>query len=390
MSLVAQARRTTWIALAIAFVVGACSNTTTTPGPAGTPGPTGQPTPSAGAATPGKTLAGPSAAPPPLFEKLPALSWIGEGPDGWLAGELGQTYRRLPENEIGLKAQDGWILSAAIREEGTLTLFIRRGSNDDSPPEIDIGNLLPSSVVIANDVAYLSGVPAAIAEDMRSYAINLGGAQEPISFIKADAGNVVRNLAITPDATTFASSVCDVTEEFTVEGCRLQRIVDGTLQPVSVIPGLLAVTSREVAVVVDPVGDTNPSWIAGYDVLADNVEPDQVKPLWQVDGLIERWRVDAARDEVVVARFEEGEIPTFIVEAITLQSGERKVLYEDASGAPPAFWSDQSTDDFLVLASASDIASAAAESPDGLVPVLIVDRTTGSVDAFLLSIGKAT
>jgi hypothetical protein len=370
-------------------MVGACSNVTTTPGP-GTPGPTGQPTGSAGAGTPGPTAAGPSAAPPPVFEKLPNLPWVGEGPDGWLAGELGATYRRLPENEIGVKAQDGWILSVTWREEDAVTLVIRRGSNDESPKEIELGNLLPSSVVIANDVAYLSGVPAGVAEDMRSYAIDLGGAQEPISLIKADAGNVVRNLAITPDATTLASSVCDVTEDFTVESCRLQRIVDGILLPVSEIPGLLAVTSRDVAVVVDPVGDTNPSWIAGYDVLAENVEPDSVKPFWQVDGQIERWRIDAARDELVVARFEDGDIPTFVVEAIALRSGERTVLYEDSSGGPPAFWADQSTDDFLVLASGSDIASAAAESPDGLVPVLIIDRTTGSVDPFLLSIGAST
>lgn len=341
--------------------------------------------------TAGPTAPGPSAAPPPLFEKLPNLLWIGEGPDGWLAGELGVSYRRLPENEIGLVARDGWILSVAQREASTISLLVRRGLSDDDVRVVELGNLLPSSVVIANDVAYLSGVPAGVAEDMRSYRIALGeGSLEPGGLIKADAGNVVRNLAISSDGATLASSLCVVTDDFTVEGCRLQRIADATLFPVSDIPGLLALTSPDVAIVVDPVGDSEPSWIAGFEVQLENVEPGAEKPLWQVDGQIQRWRIDERRAEVVVARFESGETPRFVVEAVALGSGERTVLYEVEGDTPPAFWTDQSTDDFLVLASEPDIASAAAERADGLVPVLIIDRTTGSVDPYLLSIGKAT
>ena len=371
------------VLVALPLALGACS---TTPPQESVSGESTAPTApvGSGAATPGPTAFGPSAAPLPIFEKMPNLSWIGEGPEGWLAGELRESYRRLPEGEIGLVAQDGWVLSIRPGKEAGIELLIRRGSTDEPKFPVLLGDLLPSSVAIAKDVAYLSGVPFAIGEDLRTYQIALGDpSEQPDPFIQPDPGNLVRNLAISADGETLASSICDVTEDFVIEGCRLQRIVDREAQTVNELPGLLTRISSGVAVVVEPVGDSEPSWVAGFDL-------ESGKQLWQIDGQIERWRLDTGRSELVIARFEPGESPRFVIEAVALGSGDRTVLYEESGDTPPTFWTDQSTDDFLVLSSESDIGSAAAAHEDGLVPVLIIDRATGSVDPFLLSIGKAS
>ena len=371
------------VLVALPLALGACS--TTPPQESVSGGSVAPTTPSSStSATTGPTANVPSSAPLPVFEKMPNLSWVGEGPDGWLAGELGETFRRLPDGEIGIVAQDGWVLSVSPGRETGLQLVVRERSTDASPAFVQIGDLLPSSVVIADNLGYVSGVPFEIGEDLRVYQIDLREpSEQPDPFIKPDAGTVVRNLAISADGATLASSLCEVTEDFTVEGCRLDRIVDGVALPVNELPGLLTKLAADTAIVVDPVGDSEPGWIAGFDFKSG-------EKLWQVDGQIERWRLDPGRAELVVARFEAGEAPRLVVESVALGTGERTTLYEEAGDTPPAFWTDQSTDDFLVFSSVSDIATAAVESPDGLVQVMIIDRTTGSVDPFLLAIGKAS
>ena len=226
-----------------------------------------------------------------------------------------------------------------------------------------------------------TGASFATGNDVALYGINLADPPEqPKPLIKPDSGNVVRSVAISSDGGSLASSICEI-DEFELVGCRLDQIPveGGSVKTINELPGVLSQIAAGVGIVA-PASDTNPEFVAGIDL-------ESGKELWRIDGQIETWRIVADR-ELVVSRFEPGDQPRWVLESIDLRGGDRRTVIEQSGDAPPHFWADQSTDDFLVVSNEPDIETGLVEHPDGFVPVLIVDRSSGSVDSFLLFVGK--
>jgi hypothetical protein len=295
--------------------------------------PSARPTPSQGQAA------------PTVPASLVGRGWIAEiDPGIWTVGSIGGPTVVLPANEVALAAASGWIISAFKTEAGDNIAWRHAGADTSSSLPI---RLIPASVAIFGDSAYLSGFDRASGGDPGVLRLELStGKLEELmapSEIKAP-----RSVAISPSGLTLVSATCADAQA----GCALDvlDLTAGTRRHIDSVPGYLRSTGDTAAV----VGPDPATWVAAIDVQTG-------KELWR-RGADEMWAgyVTSGGDLVQASLSYAVSGSVFAVDVIALTTGSATNAVTTGTASPVGLWPEVSSDDTLVIGPGFDIGDALA------------------------------
>jgi hypothetical protein len=321
----------------------------------------------------GQPLGGgaPSATPPSPPEAIAGKGWIAEVRSGvWMAGALGDGTVTLPAGELGLAANEGWVLSAVLTESGE-TLIVRRiGEAGERQVPLPF---VPVTIAISGGQAYVSGFTRS-AVDSGVLVIDLatGAARE---LIPPTTASVPRTVAVSRTGATLVSALCQTEGACELDVVSLADMADRHVVP---SPGYLRTTSDRVAV----VGPDPAAWIAGVD-LRTGAE------LWRWTS-DEIWSGYAASDGFLVqaslVRSAEG-TPEFAVDRIDLRTGKATRALLLPASEPVGLWSELSADTLAVVGPGFSVADALSGSEGRVVYADVFDLTTGRRVTDQLAVG---
>jgi hypothetical protein len=287
-----------------------------------------------------------------------------------MAGALGDGTVTLPAGELGLAANEGWVLSAVLTESGE-TLIVRRiGEAGERQVPLPF---VPVTIAISGGQAYVSGFTRS-AVDSGVLVIDLatGAARE---LIPPTTASVPRTVAVSRTGATLVSALCQTEGACELEVVSLADLADRHVVP---SPGYLRTTSDRVAV----VGPDPAAWIAGVD-LRTGVE------LWRWTS-DEIWSGYAASDGFLVqaslVRSAEG-TPEFAVDRIDLRTGKATRALLLPASEPVGLWSELSADTLAVVGPGFSVADALSGSEGRVVYADVFDLATGRRVTDQLAVG---
>jgi hypothetical protein len=245
-----------------------------------------------------------------------------------MAGALGDGTVTLPAGELGLAANEGWVLSAVLTESGE-TLIVRRiGEAGERQVPLPF---VPVTIAISGGQAYVSGFTRS-AVDSGVLVIDLatGAARE---LIPPTTASVPRTVAVSRTGATLVSALCQ-----TEGACELEVISLADLADRHVVP--------------------SPGYAAS-------------------DGFL----VQAS-----LVRSAEG-TPEFAVDRIDLRTGKATRALLLPASEPVGLWSELSADTLAVVGPGFSVADALSGSEGRVVYADVFDLATGRRVTDQLAVG---
>lgn len=275
--------------------------------------------------------------------------WLVEGPEGWVAGELGGSKKALAENEVGIVAANGWVASANFQTPGSNKLSLRHGV-DGEPMILDVGDVAPTSVAFSRNSAYVSGIvydgfrdPGIVSVDLTTGSID--------TILTPTDTKGARAVVLSEDGSTLVTSLCDPTGQATSCDWDVLDIAKGSTRHVDAGFAGLPLGSSSFFAVLAPQTESALPWVAGVDLLSG-------KELWRLEGEVDGWLFGDA-DSFVLSRIQLGSgPPTLLVESVDLATGSARLLYSESRDDLRQFWPTLSTGDYVVIASGRAVRDA--------------------------------
>jgi hypothetical protein len=302
--------------------------------------------------------------------QLQGRTWLAEGPDGWEAGVIGGKYIDLGASEVGLVSDGKWILSGVLDAKDGTTLLIRDTSLGE-PGRINLGPLAPGAVSLSDDVAFVSGFTLRDSMDPGILEVNLVDLTMR-RLLEPSNTSGVRYLAVSADGSTLVSVLCDISKEPEPKTCDLTTISLATGEASAAKPfagGLLRGASTTSAVIA-PLGPEAPTWIAGIDLGSG-------REIWRETGAEFGPSYVSSANGLIQSKIVLGKgSPQLLIEAIDVNTGSIRVLYQEEGLELRSMWPELSSDALVAVGAGSGFGRALVDSAEP-AQVLLMDIATG-------------
>jgi hypothetical protein len=237
--------------------------------------------------------------------------------------------------------------------------------------------------VISGDRAYVSGYRFGATGDPGILEIDLPTGSTRAVLEPSDAEGT-RYLAVSPDGSTLVSSLCDLAsspEPATCLRCTVD-LADGMARIVGRVPGgLLRGTSADVAVVAQP-GHEAPAWVAGID-LRTGAE------LWRLAGGEFGPSTVSRTHGLIQQRLITGlPKPKVTIEAVDLETGARRTIYEETGLAPRSLWPALTSDAQIAMGGDASGRRALLGDGNGATRIRLVTIDDGASVDVEIALGR--
>ncbi len=298
------------------------------------------------AATDNETNENPGAAGIP--ESVTGRMWFAEVDlEVWVAGSIGGRTLELPPGEVAIAAADGWVVSTS-RATKMPNLSWRRLDGTSATLGVD---LIPASVAISGDLAFISGFDGGSGGDPGVFELDLISG-EMKRILEPGKTNGPRSVAISGSGRQLVSAVCSSEEN----GCDLDvlDLPKGTVTHVGRVPGYLRTVGETVAV----IGSDPATWIAGIDLSTG-------KELWRRD-MSEVWSGYVTSSGILVQAYltYAADGPIFGIDTIDIVDGSTSNVLSAAADGAVGLWPEVSSDDTVVVGPGYSIEDALANNRD--------------------------